>query len=108
MFHILFLYGDTKMNYEEAFNKINQTNYEREKGINIISREVVVDGEDIKLIKVGKSDNQFGYCILYKTSINKDFWSWWYPSGKQQKLLPKISEIIQNADKHNSQHWGKK
>ena len=42
------------MNFEEAFNWIKETNYEKEKGITILDKKIIFDKGDIKFIKIDK------------------------------------------------------
>jgi hypothetical protein len=94
------------MELQKLIDGIPPTNYEKEHGIIIINKEVLIDGETIKLIKITKSDNQKGYYLAFRTSNFKDNWLGVYPTKEQQKLLPLIAEILKNADEENKKFWG--
>ena len=93
------------MNFKEIFDKLDKTNFEIENNIKVISKEIILDTGDIKLIKLGKSTKEFGLIIIYKNSTKYDTWTYWNPSGNQQKQLLLIAKILLEIDNHNSQFW---
>lgn len=95
------------MNFEEAMSWVSQTNYEKEHNISILKKEIILDTDDIKLVKVEKSTGEFGLCIIYKSSVRKDTWVVWYPSKNQTTQLKIISKTLNEVDKNNKNFWVK-
>jgi len=93
------------MNFNEALNWINQTNYERENNITILNKRIILDKGDIKLIGVDKSTGEVGLVVIYRTSVRKDTWSVWYPSENQMESIEELKTYYDKINKENSKQW---
>ena len=93
------------MKFKELFEGITETHYEKENNIKVVGKEIVFDTIDIKLISVKKSTGEVGLIIAYKPSTKYDDWTYWYPSGNQQKHLLLIAKTLLEVDNDNCKFW---
>jgi len=95
----------TYENAKSAMESIPQTPYEIRNNITIKDKKIAIDEEDFKVVHVHKSNGEIGIVFIIKYSKRKDLWLNWYPSGNQQKILPKAIEHLVDVDKVNEEVW---
>ena len=85
--------------FEQALNMSSQpTYYEQEHNIAILSRIILVDEDDIKLVKTITSNQEHGLVIYFRVSTKYNKWAYWFPTKNQQQHLPKIAELLYKLD----------
>ena len=95
---------------EELINSIYQTNFEKEKGIEITDKIIIseLSNNKLKVILIKKSNGEFGLVLAFLTSKKNGSWNKIYPYEEQIKNFPKIFEKYLEINNINKKIWSKR
>ena len=89
--------------FDEAASFVNRpTQWEQERNIVVVEKQLVVDVPDFKVLNVVKSDKTSTMFIFFKNSRFYDIWKFWCPSESQVKLvgvIPFFYDLINSKNK---------